>query len=130
MVRAFSCPLLVKTKTLMKRTLWYLIGLGIFIGLGYLLATKSNDVTVNNTATSQIEVVKPPSSEERLEQATQAMIAEAIAAKQANIDAAKEAAAQKVEGTMKLDIEREVRQRLSTTNKERIVEIEKETKVY
>lgn len=130
MVKALSCLLFVKTEAPMKRTLWYLIGLGIIIGLGYML-TLTSTTEVSNTATSTPEIVETqPSAEELLEQATQAMIADAIAAKQADIDAAKEDAAAKVEATMKLEIERDVRQHLSTSNKERIIEIEKETKVY
>lgn len=117
----------------MKRIAIYVIGVGIFIGAIYLLvehpSTQEFKAEVNEPA--EMQTVEPtPSANELLEAATQALIEEAIAAKQSEIDVAKEAAATQVEKNMKLEIEAEVRDQLQKSNEERIIEIEKETLVY
>ena len=116
----------------MKRTLGVFLGLGIVIGLGYLVFVQGSTTTVVNDslsmATSTVEV--GPSAAELLEQATQEMIAEAIAASSTEIESAVEAAAQSEREAWELKIERDVRGGLQEENDARIIEIEKQTKVY
>lgn len=116
----------------MKRTLGVLIGLGIVIGLGYLLFFHGSTTSVTNepvsTATSTVEV--QPTAAELLEQATQELIAEAISASSTEIEAAKNAAADAEEEAWHLKIERQVRAEMQASNDARLEAIDKETGAY
>lgn len=112
----------------MKRTLGVVMGLGIVIGLAYVLL-GGNTVTVINEpspAATSTDAAPLPSPADLMEQATQKLIAEARAASSTEIELAKAEAANRVEKEMNLKIEREVRQRLSKTNTVALQNIEKE----
>lgn len=116
----------------MKRTLGVFLGLGIVIGLGYLLLFFGSTTSVINEpvsiATSTVEV--KPTAAELLELATQEMIAEAIAASSTEIEAAVEAAADAERTAWELKIEREVRAGLQADNGARLEAIDKQTGIY
>ena len=113
----------------MKRTLGVFLGLGIVIGLGYVLLGGNTTEVYNRpaiSATSTDAVVIKPTAAEMLEAATQELIKEAIAASSTDIESAKQAAAERVEKDMHLKIEREVRLELSDSNDGALDQIEKE----
>lgn len=111
----------------MKRTLGVFLGLGIVIGIGYVLL-GGNTTTVYNrpevTSTSTDAVVAKPTAAELLEQATQELIAEAITASSTDIEAAKKEAADRIEKEMHLKIEREVRLQITDNNDGALEKIE------
>lgn len=116
----------------MKRTLVAVIGLGIVIGLGYVLLGGStyevkNEPQLIATSTS---VAVIPTAAELLETATQQMITEAIEEASTEINTAKEQAAREVELQMEREIERVVRAGIKSENDARITEIDKETGAY
>ena len=117
----------------MKRTLVAVVGLGIVIGLGYLLI-GGNTIEVKNEpqtlATSTSAVVAEPTAADLLEEATQQMIAEAIAASSTEIDIAADEAATAVRQKMEQDIERDVRAAIKAEHNARIEEIDRETGDY
>ena len=119
----------------MKRILGVFLGLGIVIGLGYLAVTTGSTTTVTkdspmSTATSTNDVEVKPTAAEMLEEATQELIAEAIAASSSEIDGAVEAAAEAERTAWELKIEREVRAGLQANNGARLDAIDKETGAY
>jgi len=117
----------------MKRTLGVFLGLGIVIGLGYVLL-GGNTTTVYNrpevSATSTDAVVAKPTAAELLEKATQEMIAEAIAASSTDIEKAVAEAAEAERTAWELKIERQVRAGLQSENDARLDAIDKETGAY
>lgn len=121
----------------MKRILYVVVGLGVVGGLGFILLGGStievkNDLQQLASSTSAMveEQLPEPSPAEKLEAATQELIAEAIAASAEEINTAKEQAARAVEVQMEREIEREVRANLKTENDARITEIDKESGAY
>ena len=110
----------------MKRTLGVFLGLGIVIGIGYVLFGGSTTTVYNQpevTSTSTDAVVKPTPAE-LLETATQELIAEAITASSTDIEAAKKEAADRIEKEMHLKIEREVRLQITDSNDGALEKIE------
>lgn len=110
----------------MKRTIGVFLGLGIVIGLGYVLFGGSTTTVYNApsvaTSTDAVEVKLSPA--EMLEQATQELIAEAIAASSTEIEAAQKEAADRIEKEMHLKIEREVRLQITDSNDGALEKIE------
>lgn len=110
----------------MKSTLGVFLGLGIVIGLGYVFfgenTTTVNRPEVSATSTDAVEV--KPSAAELLEQATQKMIAEAVAASSTEIVAAQKEAADRIEKEMLLKIERQVRLQITDSNDGALEKIE------
>lgn len=108
----------------MKRIL-YVVGIGLVVILGIVIS-RVGSIT---EYTQPIEVpsihAPEPTPEELMEQATQKLIASAIAASSTSIEQAKEEAAKKVEDEIKLKIEKQVRDQMAATNEERQAEIEK-----
>ena len=111
----------------MKRTLGVFLGLGIIIGLGYVLFGGSTTTVYlpEVKATSTDAVVKPTPAE-LLETATQELITEAINASSSDIEAAKQEAADRIEKEMHLKIEREVRLQITDSNDGKLEKIEKD----
>lgn len=116
----------------MKRTLVAVVGLGIVIGLGYLLL-GGNTIEVENepqiTATST-KAVAEPTAAELLEAATLQMIEEAIASSSERIDKAADEAATAVRQQMEREIERDVRASIRADHDAQIEVIDKETGAY
>ena len=113
----------------MKRTIGVFLGLGIVIVIGYVLFGGSTTEIYNRpevSATSTDAVVAKPTAAELLEQATQELIAEAIAASSTDIETAKKEAADRIEKEMHLKIEREVRLQITDKNDGALEAIEKD----
>lgn len=107
----------------MKRIL-YVVGIGLIGVLGYWGFTYENVETFTRPEVPYIEVEPEPTPEELMEQATQKLIASAIAASSTQIEQAKEEAAKRVEDEMKLKIEKQVRDDIAAHNDKRQQEIE------
>ena len=115
----------------MKRTLVVVIGLGIVIGLGYLLLEGNKIIAENEPqtlATSTDAVIKV--QEDPFELLVAEMTEEAITASSTEINAAIEKAAEVERTRFHRDIERKIRIKLGGKNDTRIIEIDKETGEY
>lgn len=107
----------------MKRIL-YVVGIGLVVILGSVISRVGS--TTEYTQPIEIpSILEPePTPEELMEQATQKLIAQAIAASSTEIETAKEEAAKQVEDELKLKIEKKVRDSIAAVNDRRQQEIE------
>lgn len=111
----------------MKRIILTVSIIGVLLGGAYLLSKIPYQMKVENKTASSTKVISQPiiTPEQAMNSATELMIQSAINASSTDIEKAKAIASAKVEGEIKLKIEREVRSNMQKMNNARQEEIEK-----